>query len=208
VTRAVADEPAAYPVLESTPRFAGAVIAVRSDRVRLPGGEVVTRDLVEHPGSVGVVALDDDDRVLLVRQYRHCVRRMLWEPPAGLLDVAGEEPLAAAQRELAEEAGFRARRWAVLTDAFTSPGSSDEAMRIYLARGLAEVPAGERSAGEHEEADMPLAWVDLDEAVGLVLAGELHNPAGVMGVLAAARSRAAGWSGLRSATTPWPERSQ
>ena len=156
----VRDEPASYVVESSELAFAsGRVIDVRSDVVRMPDGGRPTRDVVVHPGAVGIIALDDDDRVLMVRQYRHPVRRMLWEPPAGLLDMAGEDPLTAAQRELYEEGHHRASSWSVLVDAFTSPGMSDEAVRIYLARDLSEVPPGERHEGEHEEADMPVAWV-------------------------------------------------
>jgi ADP-ribose pyrophosphatase len=131
---------------------------------------------------------------------------MLWEPPAGLLDVGGEPPIAAAQRELGEEAGYRAEQWAVLVDAFTSPGMTDEAMRVYLARELTAVPEPGRRRGEHEEAGMPLRWLDLDDAVSLVLAGRLHNPTAVMGLLAASRARERGWSELRPADAPWPER--
>src|SRR5439155_20918141 len=143
---------------------------------RLPSGDAVARDVVEHPGAVGVIALDDAERVLLVQQYRHPVRRLLWEPPAGLLDQPGENPLAAARRELYEEAGHRAAEWLTLVDAFTSPGMSDEAIRIYLARGLAPVGADDRFLGEHEERGMPITWVPLEAAADLVLAGRLHNP--------------------------------
>ena len=202
----VRDEALAYPVDRSEVAFApDRVIAVHTDVVRMPHGTTATRDVVVHPGAVGVVALDDDDRVLLLRQYRHPVRRMLWEPPAGLLDQSGEPPLDAARRELFEEAGVRAGQWWVLVDAFTSPGMSDEAVRVYLARDLTVTPH-ERPEGDHEERDMPLAWVPLDDAVERIAAGELHNPLCLMGVLAAVAARARGWSGLRPADAPWPER--
>lgn len=194
---ALADQPARYPVDHSTERYAGTVITVRTDSVRMPDGRYVERDVVAHPGAVGVIALDEEDRVLLVQQYRHPAGHLLWEPPAGLLDVAGEPPLAAAQRELFEEAGHRAVHWRVLVDLFTSPGSSDETMRIYLARGLTAVAEDERYAAVDEEADMPVAWLPLDEAVAKILAGELHNPTTVAGVLAAAAARTTGYSGLR-----------
>ena len=193
-------------VLQSRTRFEGRVWSVRTDTVELGDGQTVHRDVVDHPGAVGVIALDGQERVLLVRQYRHPVASLLWEPPAGLLDVEGEEPLAAAQRELYEEAGQRADEWAVLVDFYNSPGGSDEAFRCYLARGLHAVPAEERHAGEGEERDMPTAWLPLDEAVGKVLAGELHNPTAVAGVLAAAAARSRGWAGLRPAHAPWPHR--
>jgi len=126
-------------VRESTQRFTGKVIAVRTDSVEMPAGQLVERDVVVHPGAVGVIALDDRERVLLVQQYRHAPGRLLWEPPAGLLDAPGKPPQDTAARELYEEAGYRAGHWGVLVDFFTSPGMSDEAMRVYLARDLAPV---------------------------------------------------------------------
>ena len=201
-----ADEPCRYPVVRSEERFAGAVIAVRTDWVRMPSGDVAARDIVVHPGSVGVIALDETDRVLLVRQYRHPAARLLWEPPAGILDRADEPGLQAAQRELYEEAGYRARDWSVLVDAYTTPGSSDEALRIFLATGLEPVAEHERHEGEHEEADMPVAWLALDEAVEAVLAGELSNPTAVMGILAAARARSQDGARLRPADASWSAR--
>ncbi len=198
--------PASYPVEQTVERFRGGVVSVRSDRVRMPSGDVAERDVVVHPGAVGILALDDDERVLLLRQYRHPPRRMLWEPPAGLLDVGGEPPLETAKRELFEEAGYRAGVWAVLADTFTSPGMCDEALRIYLARDLVPVAVDDRFVGIHEEADMPLEWVSLDDAVTKALAGQLHNPTAVVGILAAYAARARGWAGLRAADSPWPER--
>lgn len=197
------DQAAAMPVLESNPAFAGRIWDVRSDRVELPHGEHVVRDVVIHPGAVGIIALDESDRVLLVRQYRHPVGMYLWEPPAGLLDIAGEPPWRTAARELAEETGLAARKWWLLADWFNSPGGSSEAFRCYLARDLYPAPGGrpERDAEEH---DMPLAWVPLDEAVAAVRAGHLHNPVTVAGLLAAYAAREEQWSGLRPVDSPWP----
>src|SRR5665213_753552 len=173
-------------VVSSTQRFHGRVWDIRTDVVDLGDGQQVERDLVEHPGAVGIIAVDDELRVLMVRQYRHPVGAMLWEPPAGLLDVPGEAPLDAAARELFEEAGYRAAQWSVLVDAFTSPGGSDESVRIYLARDLTEVAADERHIGEAEERDMLTRWVPLELARAGVLTGDLHSPLCVMGLLAAA----------------------
>ncbi len=202
----VSDEPASYRVSGRAERFTGRVIAVRTDSVEMPAGHLVERDVVVHPGAVGVIALDEQDRVLLVQQYRHAPGRLLWEPPAGLLDAPGEPPQATAARELYEEAGYRATEWDVLVDFFTSPGMSDEAMRVYLARGLTAVADGQRFAGEDEEADMPAVWLPLETAVAKVLSGQLHNPTTVAGVLAVAAARASGYATLRPADTPWPER--
>lgn len=185
----------------------GRVIDVRRDEVRGVGGETFTRDVVVHPGAVGVIALDEADRVLLVHQYRHPVGHRLFEPPAGLLDVDGEDYLAAAQRELYEEGHVRARDWRLLVDAFTSPGMTTEALRIYLARRLTQVRESERHAGVDEEADMPVAWEPLGDLVAGALAGELHNPTLVMGALAAWSARhGEGYGALRAAEAPWPAR--
>jgi len=203
----IADEPATLQVRSSRTVHHGMVWDVRRDAVDLGDGQTVTREVVDHTGAVGVVVLDAEDRVLLLRQYRHPVRSYLWEPPAGLLDVAGEDPQVAAARELAEEADLVADEWHVLVDFYNSPGGSTEAFRCYLARGLHEVPESERHQREYEERDMARAWVDLSEARELVLAGRLHNPTTVCGVLAAAAARDAGWATLRPADAPWPERS-
>ena len=205
---ALGDEAARYPVVESRVHFAsGNVIDVRTDRVRMPSGDTTDRDVVVHPGAVGIIALDDDDRVLLVQQYRHPVGHLCWEPPAGLLDEAGEDPLDAARRELYEEAHVRAERWDVLIDAFTSPGMTDESVRIYLARSVGPAE-GARHQGEHEEHDMPTRWVALDEAVDALFAGRLHNPMAAIGILATAASRREGYTNLRPAHSAWPQMSQ
>jgi ADP-ribose pyrophosphatase len=154
------------------------------------------------------VVLDAQERVLLVQQYRHGPSRLLWEPPAGLLDsdAVGKSAYDNAARELYEEAGYRAADWRVLVDLFTSPGMSDEAVRLYLARGVTAVDDDERHVGQHEEADMPYTWVPLDLAVTKVLAGELHNPLAVSGILATAAAKVRGFENLRPADVTWPER--
>jgi 8-oxo-dGDP phosphatase len=195
-----------WPVLSSRTPFEGRVTAVRSDELRMPDGTVLRRDYQVHPGSVAVLALDTDLRVLLVRQYRHPVRQRLWEIPAGLLDVPGENPLRAVQRELYEEAHCKAGDWRVLVDFYNSPGGSDEALRLFLARDLSAVE-GERHEAEGEETEIEVAWAPLDELVRLVLAGELHNPALAVGALAAeAALRGSGLDALRPAEAPWPAR--
>jgi len=164
----------------------------------------VRREYLEHPGAVSVLAMDAEERVLLLRQYRHPVRHDLWELPAGLLDLEGEEPVLAAARELWEEVDLRAGRYDLLVDFLNSPGGSDEAQRVFLARDVTEVPEGERFTREHEEAGIITAWVPLDEAVADVLAGRVQNPGAVIAVLAADASRRAGWSTLRAVDSPWP----
>lgn len=194
------------PVLRHEVLHPGRIFDLVVEDADLGEAGVVTRELVDHPGAVAVVALDDADRVLLLRQYRHPVGAFLWEPPAGLLDVAGEPAQEAAARELAEEADLVAGRWDVLVDYATTPGGSNEAVRVFLARDLTDVPADARHVRTEEEAGMVVRWVPLDEAVGLALDGSLHNPSTVVGVLAAAAARARGWSTLRPADAPWPYR--
>jgi len=195
-----------YAVQSSTPVFTGRVIAVRTDELRMSDGSIAVREIVQHPGAVGVVAIDDDQRVVLVNQYRHPVGRYLDELPAGLLDVANEPALTAAQRELFEEAGLTARDWHVLIDLYTSPGMTNEAIRIFLARGLVAVPDDQRFVPEHEEITMTVARVELDEAVQRAMAGELTNASAVAGVLAAHAARAQAWAPLRPADAPWSAR--
>ena len=192
-----------YDVVSSETPYAGRIISVRKDVVSMPGDTTSQRDVVEHPGAVGVVALDGQGQVLLVNQYRHPVRRRLDELPAGLLDVAGEPSLQTAQRELAEEAGYAADTWHVLVDTLTSSGMTDEAIRVFLARDLREV---ERDVQEHEELDMTSSWVPLEDAVRRVLAGELENGMAAVGLLAADRAVRDGFTALRPADAPWPSR--
>ena len=203
----IVDDPMSWPVEQSTTLAEGPIGTFVRDRVRAPDGKVLTRDYVRHPGAVGVIALDDNGRVALVRQYRHAVRHRLIEPPAGLLDVDGEDYLRAAQRELAEEAGLAAGVWHVLVDLFTTPGIIGETLRVYLARGLSGVDAPEGFLLEEEEAHMDIVWAQLDDLVAAVLDGRVHNPTLVCGVLAAwtARQRD-GYASLRPADAPWPAR--
>ena len=194
-----------FRVLSSTERFSGRVVSLVSDEIALPGGTGV-RDYVVHPGAVAVAALDEEGRIVLLRQYRHPVRADLWELPAGLLDVAGEPALDTAGRELWEEADLRASQWHVLADLLTSPGGSDEAIRVYLARGLSEVDPSERHVRTDEEAVMTIERVDLDTAVGMVFDGTIENATCAAGVLAASRARQDGFTGLRPADAPWTAR--
>ncbi|MEV2274809.1 NUDIX hydrolase [Nocardiopsis sp. NPDC049922] len=201
----VADAPASWPVERSEERFRGPKCGMRTDWVRMPGahGEgtaVVARDYMEHPGAAAVVALDGDGRVRLQRQYRHAVGHTMWELPAGMIDVAGEGPLATARRELVEEAGLRAEEWYELPDFFPTPGFSAERIHLFLARGLSEVPAEEVDfVREHEETDLAAEWVPLEEAVRLVMDGALHNGATVIGVLAVHAAARDGFASLRRA---------
>ncbi|MFP1629604.1 NUDIX domain-containing protein [Streptomyces sp. 5K101] len=202
----IKDTPEEWRVTATETPFRGNKTSVRTDDVVMPDGAVVKRDYQVHPGSVAVLALDEEGRVLVLRQYRHPVRHKLWEIPAGLLDVPGENPLHAAQRELYEEAHVKAEDWRVLTDVYTTPGGCDEAVRIFLARDLSAAD-GERFEVAEEEADMELDRVPLEELVRAVLAGDLHNTCLVVGVLSAVAARAGeGFDALREAQAPWPAR--
>ncbi|MEV5835344.1 NUDIX hydrolase [Nocardia sp. NPDC052112] len=189
-----------FETVASKTVYSGAILALRLDQVAMPGGRVVEREVIEHHAAVAVAAIDDADNVVLIRQYRHPIGRRLLELPAGLLDVPGEDPLAAAKRELAEEAGLAAREWSVLVDVALSPGFTDEALRVYAARGLYET---DRPEPELEEADLELVRMPVDEAVRAALAGEIVNATAVAGVLALAAARAGG-AQLRPADAPWP----
>ncbi|MFF2206033.1 NUDIX domain-containing protein [Streptomyces sp. NPDC058145] len=202
----IKDTPAEWEIRATETPFTGNKTSVRTDEVVMPDGSVVRRDYQVHPGSVAVLALDEEDRVLLINQYRHPVRHKLWEIPAGLLDVPGENPLHAAQRELYEEAHVKAEDWRVLTDVYTTPGGCDEAVRIFLARDLSEAE-GERFEAEHEETDMEHARVPVDDLVRLVLSGDVHNNCLVVGVLSLVAARGGdGLDSLRPADAPWPAR--
>ncbi len=160
----------------------GKIFALRADEVRMPGGETATREVVEHYGAVAVVALDHERRVPLIYQYRHPLGRRLWELPAGLLDTGGEPPQRTAARELREEAGLRAETWQVLVDLDSTPGFSDESVRVYLATGLTEV---DRPEAHDEEADLTVRWFPIEEAVRSVFSGKVVNAIAVAGILAA-----------------------
>ncbi|MGW5673020.1 NUDIX domain-containing protein, partial [Micromonospora sp. NPDC003776] len=186
-----------YEATDHREIWSGRIFSVVSDDVTMPGGGTATRDYVTHVGAVAVVALDDAGQVVLIRQYRHPVGRHLWELPAGLMDVRGEDLADAARRELAEEADLTAGAIDVLVDLHSSPGFTNEVVRVFLARDLADVPADQRHDRSDEEADLQVVRVDLDEAVRMVLAGEITNASCVAGLLAAARARESGFTELR-----------
>ncbi|WP_062330233.1 MULTISPECIES: NUDIX domain-containing protein [Herbidospora] len=199
----VADVRERWEVTASRERFSARIISAVTDTVVMPGGETADRDYVKHPGSVAVAAVDDAGRVLLLRQYRHPVQRLLWELPAGIRDVPGEPLVDCAARELAEEAGYRARTWHTLVDLYTSPGMSDERIRVFLARDLERIPDEENTyVRHHEEIDMPVEWVPLDEAVEKALAGMIHNSPAIAGILAAYAASSDDYKGLRAASAP------
>jgi 8-oxo-dGDP phosphatase len=193
-----------WPVVGESRYARGVFVTLRTDQVQMPDGQLAERDVVEHPGAVAIVALDDDGWVLLIRQYRHPTGHLLWEIPAGIRDVADEDPLATAQRELLEEAGYRARDWRVLADIFSAPGITSERLQIFLARGLTAAPESERGGyvPQHEEAHLLVRWVPLRQAVNLFLAGDLHNGVTAVGILSAYAAEQGGVAAPREYMLP------
>ena len=174
-----------FETVASETVYTGKIFALRADEVLMPGGNIARREVVEHFGAVAIVAVDDlsdQANVVLVYQYRHPIGRRLWELPAGLLDIAGEPPHLTAARELEEEAGIAARDWHVLADLDSTPGFSDESVRVYLATGLTEI---DRPDSHDEESDMTTRRFPLTTAVRMVFTGEIVNALAVAGILAA-----------------------
>ena len=203
----VADQRLSWPIVSHELLGAGVISDFVRDLVRAPDGAEMKRDYLLHPGAVGVIALDEADRVVVVRQFRHPVGLRLLEPPAGLLDADGEEWLDAARRELAEETELQASDWRILVDYLTSPGCLQETLRVYLARGLSIAPRPDGFVVEHEEADMDVCLVPLADLVDAIYAGRIQNPTMVVGALAAYAAIATGRvDALRPAGSPWPAR--
>lgn len=188
-----------FETASSETLYTGNIFALRSDRVLMPGGTTAVREVVENYGAVAIVALDDDNDIAMVYQYRHPLGRRLWELPAGLLDVMGEPPQLTASRELKEEAGLQAGTWRVLVDLDSAPGFSDESVRVYLATGLTRVDRPEAHA---EEADMTMRWVPIAEAARRVFSGEIVNSIAVAGILAA-HAVTVGFAQPRPVDSPW-----
>jgi 8-oxo-dGTP pyrophosphatase MutT (NUDIX family) len=182
-------EPGAYELLKTETIYEGRVITLVKDTVAMPEGGDSVREVVRHIGAVCIAAVDDEDRVVMIRQYRHPVGGYLWELPAGLRDADGEAPLETAKRELAEEAGLAAERWSLLVTSYSTPGFCDEQVLVYLAEGLSDADRPKGFTVEHEELDMTVERVPLDEAVGRIFTGGIRNASAVIGLLAAARAR-------------------
>lgn len=190
----VADRPEQWPVSSSSYPYDGGgwVVRLRDDAVQRPGHpeeEPFSRLVVEHPGAAIVLAIDDQDRVLCLWQYRHAVGQRLVQLPAGLLDVDGEEPVEVARRELVEEGGYEAAEWTHLLSSYSSAGIIGETSHFFLARGLTEVGRGDFEP-EHEEAEMEIGWVPRAELREAVLAGRVRDAHLVLALLTAeARER-------------------
>ena len=180
------DTPQSFPITRSDVVYEGAVWRIKRDVIDYPSGDI-TRDYVDHPGAACVVAIDNDDNVVLLHQYRHAVGLRNVEIPAGLLDIPGEDPLVCAKRELAEEAGLEATDWTHLMTLNVSPGGSNEIIHIYLAQGLSEVQSDFVKTGE--EVDMTVHRVPLQDAIDACFAGSITNNIAVTALLAAHATR-------------------
>ena len=200
------DEPDLRPVAAHRTVHEGMVWDLVRDTIDFAPGVRFDREYIRHTGAVAVLAVDEADRVLLIRQYRHPVGHRMWEIPAGLLDLAGEPPHVAAARELAEEAGCEPVRMSTLVDLRPSPGGSDEVIRVYLAEGVRE--SEEEFERVHEEAELISRWVPLGEAVAAVLEGRITNGTTVAALLALKSLRGGGAPAvsLRPADAPFMER--
>lgn len=174
----VADSPERWPVTGSRDLYRGDwLVALRADRVRRPGAdseEPFDRWVVEHPGAVIVLAVDDRERACCLRQYRHPAGGRFIELPAGLRDAGDEDPLDTAKRELREEVELEAADWRLLFDLYPSAGITNERQVCYLARDVRSVSRGDFTP-EHEEADMERLWVPVDDLVDAVLDGRVSE---------------------------------
>jgi ADP-ribose pyrophosphatase len=191
-----------FETISSETAYRGKILALRVDTVRMPGARTAIREVVEHLGAVAIAAVDDNRNIAMVYQYRHPLGRRLWELPAGLLDVQGEDPQTTAARELKEESGLAAEHWRVLVDAASSPGFTDESVRIFLATGLTDVG---RPDSHDEEADLTVHWVPIDQAVERVLSGDIVNATAAAGILAAYAATVDG-KPTRPPDAPWIDR--
>jgi 8-oxo-dGTP pyrophosphatase MutT (NUDIX family) len=190
-----------FETVASETIYVGSIFALRADEVRMPHGNTARREVVEHYGAVAILAIDEENNIALVFQYRHALGRRLWELPAGLLDLGGEPPHETAARELVEEAGLTAKDWRVLVDLDSSPGFSDESVRVYRATELSDVG---RPDAHDEEADLTVKWFPLVEAVRMVFDGEIVNSIAVAGILAA--HAMPDTRSLRAVDAPWTDR--
>ena len=175
------DQPFAANVSSSEVVFEGMIWNVVSERFEFAGDQL-TREFVQHPGAVAVLALNDRGEVLMIRQYRHPVREFLWEIPAGLLDVSGESKAEAAVRELVEETGYQPKSIEPLIDFYTTPGGNSEMISVFLARDLTFV--GRPKVQEGEERELVVDWIDFDDAVQSVLASEIKSPSAAVAIMA------------------------
>lgn len=196
--------PHEFTVVSQEKLYEGAILAMRRDNVRMPGGRIAAREKVEHLGAVAIAALDEADRLVMIYQYRPAIGRRIWEMPAGLLDDPSEDPVAAARRELLEEVGVEADEWSTLVDIVGCPGFADESVRVFLARGLRDVGRPESDADD-EEVDLVVRRIPLDDLVAGAMSGDLVNGPCVAGVFAAAAVRD-GRFAARPADAPWRDR--
>jgi ADP-ribose pyrophosphatase len=181
----VPDDPLTERTISSDVVHQGHYLQFRVETIARADGSTARRDIVGHPGAIAVIAVDDDRRVLLVRQWRTAAGEALLEIPAGTLDIhdgVTEDPFVAAKRELEEETGHRARTWRKLAEFWTAPGFATELMHLYLATGMAGASADDRLAPDEDER-LELRAVPLDEAIGMALDGSIRDAKSILGLL-------------------------
>ena len=161
--------------------YRGRLITLSTEKAQLPNGHSLDLEIVRHPGGAVVVAINNNDQVCLLRQYRHAVNESrLWELPAGCIDTHDPTPLVTAQRELKEEAGVSAENWTELGRALPSPGFCDEVLHLFLARGLSDV-----DKQQQDDEIIEIHWLPLKQAVEMAASGEICDAKSVMGLFRA-----------------------
>lgn len=184
----ISDEPglASSEVIDTKTAFKGKIWDVVSKTFRFQGEEL-TREFIQHPGAVAVLAISEKDEVLLIKQYRAPVNEYLYELPAGIRDEEDESDLQSAQRELSEEADYQADTWSHLHSFYTTPGSSSEVIEIFLAENLS--PTGTTFDRTSEEKGMVPIWTPFNEVLESVMQSKTKSPTLVVAVLALAARR-------------------
>lgn len=168
--------PAGFETLQRRAIFEGKVVCLYLDEIRLPNGKEAEREVIEHQGAVGMLTIDEEGWIYLVRQYRHATGEELVEIPAGKLS-RGEDPLECAKRELREEIGFQARDWLQLASFYTSPGFTNERLYLYLARGLEK-----KTAQPDEDEFLEVIHMPLEEGLAMVARNEIKDSKTVAGL--------------------------
>ncbi len=169
-----------FEIIESEDSFSGRIIRVQKDRMRLPNGAEVTREVVRHPGAAVVVPILDDRRIILIRQFRYPAQKEIWEVPAGTMEP-GETPETCALREVEEETGYRAERVEPTLTFYSSPGFCDEKMHLFHALNLTQT-----TPSLDEDESLQVAIFPIEEALRMAVSGEVEDAKSIIGIYTAA----------------------